>query len=419
VDSRRGAGDAVRIAVFTHDAFGLGHVQRTTRIVRAIAANDPEATVLLVTGSPATHLLRGLPPRADYLKLPTIVTSGPEDTRPPTLAIGVAELASLRGELIRRALETFEPDVLLVDNFPLGTRLELLPALRSLRHRPTRAVLGLRDVVDPPEKVRRDWTRDGLYGLIGRYYDRVLVYGMREVLDAEEAYALPRGIAEKLRYCGYVTGGRDLRAPEEARAEVGIGAGFLLATVGGGGDGLPLLLAFLGALDRFPDRPALILTGELMSDADGQRVRRMASGRPGVVVREHAKDVPSLMAAAELVVAMGGYNTSAEILATGARAILVPRCWRSGEHADRGRSGVDAEQLARAEGLAKFGAVEMLDPRRLSAEVLAEAMASNLARPRPTPQLELRLDGAEQVAAHLLELARPSRCPDAMERSWA
>lgn len=395
-----------RFAVFTHDAYGLGHVRRSSRILRALAARDPEASLLLITGSPSTHLLRDLPPGADTLKIPTIVTSGAAGARPPTLDIGVAELASLRGELTRHALELFEPDVLLVDNFPLGTRHELLPALRAMRGSRTRTALGLRDVVDPPDKVRRDWGRDGLYEVVERYYDRVLVYGMREVLDAEEGYGLSPAIAARLSYCGYVTDNRPPRL-DAARVhrELGLGDGFLMATVGGGGDGRPVLEAFLAALDRFPDRPALVVPGEFMAPADREAVLAAVAGRERIVVRDFVPELPSVMAAAELVVAMGGYNTSAEILAVGVRAVLVPRSWRSGEHGDRGRTGVDAEQLVRAEGLARMGAVTTLDPRELSGETLAAAMEGALARPRRHSPNGFRLDGAERVADALLELA--------------
>lgn len=397
-----------RLAVFTHDAYGLGHVRRSTRILRALAERSPDAEMLLITGSPATHLLRDLPPNADTLKIPTIITSGLEGTRPPTLGIGVAELASLRGELTRHALELFAPDVLLVDNFPLGTRLELLPALRSLRTRPTRTVLGLRDVVDPPEKVRKDWARDGLHGVIERYYDRVLVYGMREVLDAAEAYGLSEVVAGRVAYCGYVT---DTAPPkpngQSAGRALGVEDGFLLATVGGGGDGRPLLEAFLGALSYVPDRPALVVTGEFMSPADRQAVLQAAAGHERVVVRDHVEALPSLMAEADLVVAMGGYNTSAEILAVGARSVIVPRTWSSGEHGERSKARVDGEQLFRAEGLARMGAVTMVHPRELSPPTLAAAMNLVLAQPRPGRNGGLDLDGAGRVADHLLELASP------------
>jgi predicted glycosyltransferase len=392
-----------RYALFTHDAYGLGHVRRASRIVRALAALDPGASILLVTGSPATHWLRSLPPGADHLHIPTLVTSGAGAALPSTLGLGVAELASLRSGITQRALELFEPDVLLVDNFPLGTRLELLPVLRELRHRPTRTVLGLRDVVDPPEKVRRDWERDGLYAVLERYYDRILVYGVREVLDAAAGYGLAPGIAAKLSYCGYVTENGVGAAPGAARAALGLDAGFLLATVGGGGDGRPLLEAFLGALDRFPERQALVVAGELMGEADRAAVRAAAS-RPRVAFRDHLPDLPPLFAEAGLVVAMAGYNTAAEILAAHGRAVLVPRSWRPGEHAAADKTRVDGEQLVRAEGLARLGAVRWLHPAKLAPAPLAAAMAEALASP-PAPPPDLALDGAARVAAELAALA--------------
>jgi predicted glycosyltransferase len=115
------------------------------------------------------------------------------------------------------------------------------------------------------------------------------------------------------------------------------------------------------------------------------------------------------MAAAGLVVAMGGYNTSAEILATGARSVLVPRTWRPGEHCNKGKTGFDAEQLVRVEGLTRLGAVAMVDPRELSAETLAVAMQHAVARPRQKLSGELQLDGAARVADCLIQLADSKR----------
>jgi predicted glycosyltransferase len=395
-----------RYAVFTHDAYGLGHVRRSSRILRAVAELDPDAALLLITGSPATNLLRELPANADTLKIPTIITSGTDGTRPPTLNLGVAELASLRGELTRRALELFEPDVLLVDNFPLGTRHELLPALRELRHRHTRTVLGLRDVVDPPEKVRRDWGRDGIFGAVERYYDHVIVYGMREVLDAHVEYGLSSTVAARISYCGYVTEAAPAPiCPERLQRDFAVPPGFFLATVGGGGDGRPLLEAFVAAMGSFPERRALVITGEFMGADDRAAVENAAGQLPNVVTRTHVSEVPALMATADLVVSMGGYNTSAEIIAAGVRSVVVPRSWRSGEHGSKGKTGVDAEQLVRAEGLARVGAITMLDPRELGPDTLAASMRAALAMPRPAAH-DVRLDGAANVAAELVAHAR-------------
>lgn len=403
-------GGPPRIAVFTHDAYGLGHVRRSTRILRAIAVREPRASLLLITGAPATRLLGDLPANADVVKIPTIITSGTEGTRPAGLQLGAAEIASMRSEITLRTLEVFDADVLLVDNFPLGTRSELLPVLRNVRRRGCRTALGLRDIVDPPEKVRRDWSRDGVYEVVERYYDRVLVYGVREMLDAVEAYGLNDSIARKLSYCGFVSDS-EVQAPdpESLQRDVGLKPGYMLATVGGGGDGRPLLEAFVDALDEFPDRDALIVTGEFMSPEDRAAVTQAVSHRERVVIREHASNMPSLIAAAGLVVAMGGYNTSAEIIAAGSRAVIVPRTWRAGEHAARGKTGADAEQQVRAAGLARMGLVTAFEGNELSGPALAQAMKRALGMPRLNGEKKLALDGAANVATQLMELANDIR----------
>jgi predicted glycosyltransferase len=87
------------------------------------------------------------------------------------------------------------------------------------------------------------------------------------------------------------------------------------------------------------------------------------------------------------------------------RAVIVPRTWRSGEHGNRGKTGVDAEQLVRAEGLTRLGAVDMVDPRTLSPETLRAAIERALRRPPRPKSTLLTLDGATRVADHLCDLA--------------
>jgi sugar phosphate isomerase/epimerase len=67
---------STRIAVFTHDTFGLGHVRRSLHIIRALALRAPRASILLITGCPAIRALEGLPANADHVKIPTVVKTG-------------------------------------------------------------------------------------------------------------------------------------------------------------------------------------------------------------------------------------------------------------------------------------------------------------------------------------------------------
>ncbi len=396
-----------RIAISTHDAYGVGHVQRCLRIVKALAERAPQAAILFITGSPSVDMLKYLPENADYVKIPTIVTSGAQGAKPPILAVGLAEVSFLREKLIQEVVHRFAPDVFVVDNFPLGSRLELLPSLKELRRRATRTILGLRDIADPPDRVCRDWERDGIYEVLDRYYDRILVYGMREVLDIEEAYALPPSVTEKVHYCGYVTeGGPPSRTRAEVRAELGIAGPLVLATVGGGGDGFPILKVFLQALPLIPDTSAVVVTGEFMGPAERAELQALAAARPGVVVYDYVPDLPSYMAAADVVVAMGGYNTTAEILALQSRAIVIPRTWRSGEHANPTRARMDLEQMFRAQALSRLGLVELLNPEALKPERLAECITAALACPRVEPKISVNVRGRECVTNHILAMAR-------------
>ncbi len=398
-----------RIALFTHDAFGLGHMRRSIHIINAISKLAPDASVLLITGSSSVQMLQSLPSNADYLKIPTISTSGNRDDSPPMLNLSVIELATLRGHITREALIAFGADVFLVDNFPLGTRFELLPALKSCRQFRIPAVLGMRDVLDPPKKVCRSWTRDGMYAVIERYFSRILVYGERDIFDVVKGYELSQNIADRVRYCGYVAASKPGRDRiEEIRGQWCKGRKLIVACVGGGGDGLPLLRCFLDAMKEVKDTDALIVTGELMSDHDRTEIARELGENEHILLKRYVPDLADHMAAADLVIAMAGYNTSAEILSMQVPAIVVPRTWRSGEHATRDAKSVDGEQLFRARLLSKKALLRFIHPDDLTAAALANEIVAELSRTGTRLLEAVNVEGATRVAEELLDVAMKS-----------
>lgn len=399
---------SLRIAVFTHDTFGLGHVRRSLHILRALAAAEPQAALLLVTGSPALHALGGLPRSADVVKIPTLARTGIPASRPPHLPLPVARVTALRQRLVREALRGFRPDVFLVDNFPLGARRELLPILEELRAEPTRTVLGLRDVLDLPETVRTQWTRDGVYRVLEDCYDRILVYGSREILDAGKAYGLPPSLRARLRHCGYVTGCNRAAADEPRAPRAREGTARVLATVGGGGDGLPLLRTFVAAVPQLPEVSARVVTGPLMAPAERAELRRLAEGCARLEIVDATPDLPGEMAAADLVVAMAGYNTVAELLALGRPAVLVPRTWRYGEHARGAEAGEEGEQLLRSQALERAGVAEVVHPDALTPEILAAKIRDGLVL-RPPAAGVFDLGGLTRVTEELLLVAGSPR----------
>jgi predicted glycosyltransferase len=101
----------------------------------------------------------------------------------------------------------------------------------------------------------------------------------------------------------------------------------------------------------------------------------------------------SLMAACDVAVSMGGYNTVCELLTLRKRAVVVPRA----------QPGV--EQTIRAERMAALGLLRAIDPDTLSPAVLLRAIQDELlAHARGEQRAHLgAMKGLDEVSQALLE----------------
>ena len=395
----RQRGTSPRLMMYGHDTYGLGHLRRSLAIANYLAGAVDDLSTLLLTGSPVAHYF-GLPAGADYIKLPSVVKLGDEQYRARELAMPAESIGRLRASIICEAATHFNPDIVLVDHAPLGAKGEMLPALRRLRrHSPhTRIVLGLRDVLDEPERVREVWAQQQVQSAIEEFYDLVFIYGQSDIFNPVEAYGFTPRMAAKTVFTGYVQREDPIRPAAELRAELNLGdEPFVLVTAGGGGDGLQLQKTFLeacGHLDRSLFGTAVIITGPLMSPADRAEIEALANGRPVRLLDFHP-DVPGLMRASDLVVAMGGYNTVCEILAGCCPALIVPR-----SHPRR-------EQDIRARAFAKRGLLAMLPEDELNPLNLAAAIATTLASRQSLAANHARWNsqGLPCIASHVRRLA--------------
>lgn len=395
-----------RFAFFTHDTFGLGHLRRTLRIATEIARRDPSSAILIVTGSSALRFFEDRPLNVDVVKIPTIVRPDKAAGAPPHLPLSLNDTTALRSRIACAALTEFAPDVFLVDNFLLGSRKELLPALEALKAGGTRIVGGLRDIIDKPEIVRENWQRDGIYEAMDKYFTDLIVFGCPDIFNPAVAYEFSAAVSEKLHYCGYVT--------EAATASKSLQMELLrdrrkdrplvIGTVGGGGDGFPVLDAFIGAVREIPEVDAIAVTGPLMNSADSTALKASAANCQNLHMTDYIPELPALFKEADLVVSMGGYNTSAELLAAGCKVILIPRTWSYGEHTRQAEAKEDHEQLIRAQALDRLNLARCLHPADLSPERLCDAIKTELGRSHRENLKMPLLNGAARAAEYLMSL---------------
>lgn len=393
-------GASTRLLVYSHDTFGLGHLQRSLNLIRPLLARHPGLSVLLVTGSAVAHRFE-LPPGADYVKLPTVQKVGQEQYESRSLRISDGGILTLRSNLLLRTIRDYQPNALLVDHSPLGMSGELLPSLEWLKQQGgCTTILGLRDIIDGPESVQKRWHKQGVYDVLQDLYDHVVVYGAREVYDAAALYDFPPDVAARTHYVGYVS---DEREPEQSWPR---GDKPLVAVSIGGGDGghAEVIGTYLDMLERFRDEvdfDSEILTGPLLPAALQTHYRERARDLPVHVTDFLTSTIP-LFSSADLVISTAGYNTSTQLLRYARRALMIPRIL----HRD--------EQLIRAQRLGELGLVCCLHPDGLTPESLYQAVRKALANGEPLArgreEGRIPLDGAQGMVEFCsgLRVAVPS-----------
>lgn len=386
---------APRFVLYSHDGCGLGHLRRNLAIAAAVTGQAPGASVVLLTGCIELGA-EGLAPNVEICSLPALRKLGNGVYGARRLPISNTELRVVRARLISACVETFRPDVLLIDKHPMGVRGELRPALASLPEWGGRAVLGLRDILDEPATVCREWWHDGVIEFTEAHCDGVLIYGNPRVFDFVREYGLPDSLVRRARHCGYVV------HPDAPRrlglAETPGRRPRVLATAGGGEDGRRLLETFARAARGAP-WDATMVAGPQASPEDRRALRR-AAAEGGVEFHESVSDLPDRLSGVDALVSMGGYNTLSEALSLGTPTLCVPRA-----HPRR-------EQLIRARAFAELGLLRLIEPDRLSpgrvrAEV-ATLLESDRREMAGRAHATLGFDGAQRAADALLELAADS-----------
>ena len=142
------------VMMYSHDTIGLGHMRRNASIAAALVTLVPDASVLMMVGCPAGMVFEPKP-GVDFVKLPSLAKFGRNHWRPSNLRVSSDTTRSLRVGILERAVEAFRPDILLVDHEPAGVWEELVPTLEAIRARgDTSVILGLRDIIDDPERTR-------------------------------------------------------------------------------------------------------------------------------------------------------------------------------------------------------------------------------------------------------------------------
>lgn len=374
----------VRIMLYSHDTFGLGHLRRSRALAAAITQSNPNASALILTGSPVAGRFT-FPRRVDHVRLPGVTKRSDGSYASQTIGMGIDEVTDLRSGLIQTTAEQYQPDLLIVDKEPTGFRGELIPTLEMLRaDNRAKLVLGLRDVLDEPEVLAAEWDRKEAVEATERFYHEIWVYGQRDVYDPTAGLPLSGQTQARMHWTGYLK--RELGSCDEPPEQP-----YVLVTPGGGGDGKALVNLVLSAYESDPaltPRAILVYGPFLSGDLRAEFEERVAKLDGRVTAVGFESQIETLFAGAQGVICMGGYNTFCELLSFDKRAVIVPRTKPRMEQWLR---------ASRAEGL---GLVRMLDARRdgLTPASMIRAIQELPKQPLPSQAMaDGLLDGLDYV----------------------
>ncbi len=305
----------------------------------------------------------------------------------------------LRSHIITAAVANFQPDLFIVDKVPRGIGNELEPILKLLKESgETRCVLGLRDVLDEPHVVAREWAQEANGEAIECYFDELWIYGDRAIYDSIHEYRFEAAIAQRCRYTGYLNQSLRLehhdRQPQRTESLSTDPALLALCVVGGGQDGFELAAAFVSAGVPVGWR-GVVITGPHMPHEQRRRLANLIPSDSEIEIIDRLVETEVYLKSAARVVTMGGYNSIMSVLSYCKPSMVVPRI------APR------REQWIRAKRLEDAGWLTLVLPEQLSPSIIRQWLETPLV-PTPAPGC-VDLGGLQQITERVLSL-NPTCC---------
>lgn len=394
-----------KIMFYSQHLAGIGHLVRSTEIVRSLAQ---QFEVYFVHGGQAVPGFQ-LPRGVSEVRMPGLYMEGPvlkvaDDCQ------SLEKVQEQRHALLLEAFDSIQPDCLITEGFPFSKhtlRFELIPLLKHIEASgyPTKVVCCLRDIIMTQamtDSVRaKKQARTCKW--INRYYNLILYHSDAQLQRLEENFSSVDELQPEVFYTGYVTQAEAASGAlsEEDSDALNHPGPSIVVSVGGGRHGYGLLRAISSiapTLAQVIPHKIYAFAGPYLSEADFLELQGWAEDSPNLSVRRFTPRLMDYLKQADLSISLGGYNTTMNVLKTGVRSLIYPS-------PSEDQSG---EQSLRARKLEKLGILTVLTETDLAPEHLRKHILSALEKPRRTHSLNL--NGARAAAMKLQQFL--SETPD-------
>jgi len=376
--------------VYCQHVLGIGHLCRIMLILQQLK----EQRITLVLGGPPVAV--SLPNHVRVVQLPGLrMDEQFSGLLPVASGQDISLIKEQRTQQLLTLFNDLQPDLLLVELFPFGRnafRFELLPLLeRAGEQKKCRVACSVRDIL-----VERDNTikfEQRVIDRLNRYFHLLLVHGDPDLIKLDETFSRMADVKIPVSYTGYICQPPHPGDREQLRKRLQMNdkEQLIVVSAGSGSVGTSLLQAAAKAFTLLGPAQHCriqIFTGPYMPDHDFEQLS--ATQNNGITVERFSNDFPAWLAAADLSISMGGYNTTMNLITAGCRALVYP-------------FAQNHEQRMRAKRLEQRGHLQLLTDMDLHPAVLAEKITGILATaPRSAA---IMLNGAPRTAEQLQRLA--------------
>ncbi len=325
-----------RILFYVQSLLGRGHLVRAANLAEALS-HDFE--ILFIDGGgevpPVAKVKRlSLPPiRAKDTQFSALITKD-------GTVVDEAYKTS-RKEKLLQAYKDFNPDILIIESYPLARRafaFELDPLLQQAGGDGILRMSSVRDILvfDNSDKKRQAILQK--LNLL----DKIWVHGDEAFCHLQKSLPFADEFQDKILYSGYI--GKVSEAPPE-------GDNRIIVSGGGGAAALSFYKSLYGLAENLPQYRWLFLLGENFTDKNFANKKM-----PHIEVADNVADLQALLKGAKLSISQAGYNTVMDIIASEVPCLL---------QAFSGSGGSESEQPLRAALLQTVGRAQIL-PEDLS-----------------------------------------------------
>jgi predicted glycosyltransferase len=388
-----------KIMFYSQHLAGIGHLVRSTEIVRSLAQ---QFEVYFVHGGQAVPGFQ-LPCGVSEVRMPGLYMEGPmlkvvDDCQP------LEKVQEQRQALLLAAFDSIQPDCLITEGFPFSKhtlRFELIPLLKHIEASgyPTKVVCCLRDIIMTQAMTNsvRAKKQARTCKWINRYYDLILYHSDAQLQRLEENFSSVDELQPEVFYTGYVTQAEVVSgalSDEDSDALNHLGPS-IVVSVGGGRHGYGLLKAITAiapTLGQIVPHQIYAFAGPYLPEVDLLTLQQMAIDNSNLVVRRFTPRLMDYLNQADLSITLGGYNTTMNVLKTGVRSLIYPS-------PSEDQSG---EQSLRARKLEKLGILTVLTEADLAPMQLIEHILDAFGAYYRAHRF--KLDGAQQAAMKLQQL---------------